>query len=115
MWGRAAPAGASLGKEVPDFEEIKYDHLFTLNVAATQELAVALKHWERRWRPPGRIPHPSGSKCCAGRQKKRVQRSARPTGQKYGIARKQGGAAPELTLAILNLLFFQFFQASSLR
>lgn len=40
MWGRAAPAGAFVfGKEVPDFKEVNYDHLFTLNVAATQELA----------------------------------------------------------------------------
>jgi len=40
MWSGAVPANAFVfGKEVADFKEVNYDYLFTVNVAATQELA----------------------------------------------------------------------------
>lgn len=39
-WGAPAPTGAFVfGKEVNDFRAVEYDHIFTMNVAATQELA----------------------------------------------------------------------------
>ncbi len=39
-WGEPAPTGAFVfGKEVSDFRAVEYDHIFTMNVAATQELA----------------------------------------------------------------------------
>jgi len=39
-WGKTVPAGAFVfGKEVSDFKSVDYDHLFTMNIAATQELA----------------------------------------------------------------------------
>lgn len=39
-WGMPALTGAFVfGKEVNDFRAVEYDHIFTMNVAATQELA----------------------------------------------------------------------------
>jgi|GEM_PF-736764 len=39
-WGQTVPTTAFvLGKEVSDYKAVDYDHLFTMNIAATQELA----------------------------------------------------------------------------
>lgn len=43
-WKNEAPEAAFVfGKEVPDFRAVDYDHIFTMNVAATQELARRLE------------------------------------------------------------------------
>lgn len=66
-WAETAPAGLFVfGKKVSDFKAVDYDRLFTLNIAATQELARRIEMLETGLSAPS--PEDAGNAGLTDRQ-----------------------------------------------